>query len=202
VDSAYVINANQTEFAPASATTWLDRLLQRWRARMALRELPTVTNLLDIGTHDGTVFRLTGASGVGIDPQLVGTSALPRVTFVKGRFPADLPAMPAATFDAATALAVAEHVPEAELATWATVLARLMTPNGVLVLTVPAPAVDVILHVLMRLRLVAGMEAHQHHGFRPGHLDAIFAAPMWRRRKHRRFQLGLNHLYVFERIAE
>ena len=202
MDSAYIINANQTESAPACATTWLDRLLQRWRIRLALRELPEVTNLLDIGTHDGTMFRLSGASGIGIDPQLVDALELPGVTFVNGFFPADLPAMPGATFDAATALAVAEHVPEAELDTWATVLARLMTPNAVLVLTVPAPAVDVILHVLMRLHLVAGMEAHQHHGFRPHYLDTVFAAPLWRRRKHRRFQLGLNHLYVFERMAD
>jgi Methyltransferase domain len=202
VDSVYVVNANQTKNSPACATTWLDRLLQRWRVRLALRELPEVTNLLDIGTHDGTVFRLSGASGVGIDPQLVGGLALPGVTFVNGCFPADLPATPAAAFDAATALAVAEHVPEAELAAWATALARLMTPDAVLVLTVPAPAVDVILHVLMRLRLVAGMQAHQHHGFRPCYLDTVFAAPLWRRRKHRRFQLGLNHLYVFERTAD
>ena len=54
----------------------------------------------------------------------------------------------------------------------------------------------------MRLHLVAGMEAHQHHGFQPHYLDTVFAAPQWRRRKHRRFQLGLNHLYVFERTAD
>jgi hypothetical protein len=50
---------------------------------------------------------------------------------------------------------------------------------------------------------------HQHHGSRPyyldtvfDYLDTVFAAPLWRRRKHRRFQLGLNHLYVFEHMAD
>jgi hypothetical protein len=167
---------------------------------MALGELPRTPRLLDIGTHDGTMFRLSGATGVGIDPELIEGPALPGVTLVKGFFPVDLPVLPEGTFDAATALAVVEHVPEPDLGTWAKVLAQLMAPNGVLVITVPSPTVDVLLHVLIRLRLIAGIEAHQHHGFRPGDLDDIFTAPLWRRRTHRRFQLGLNHLYVFERL--
>ena len=64
--------------------TSLDRLLQRWRVRMALRELRGVTRILDIGTHDGMLFRLTGASGIGIDPELVKSPDLPGVTFVPG----------------------------------------------------------------------------------------------------------------------
>ena len=179
--------------------TWLDRRLQRWRVRMALRELPPVTRLLDIGTHDGTMFRLAGAGGVGIDPELVEAPELPGVTFVRGFFPADLPPLPDGPFEAATALAVVEHVPGTELATWAKVLAQVMVPNAVLVLTVPAPAVDLLLHALIRLHLIAGIEAHQHHGFRPRDLEDIFTAPLWRQRTHRRFELGLNHLYVFER---
>ncbi len=179
--------------------TWLDRLLQRWRTRVALREVPRGARVLDIGTHDGALFRLARVSGVGIDPELTATAPVPGVALVRGAFPADLP--PQQPFDAATALAVVEHVPDEDLAGWAKALAELIVPGGVLVITVPAPAVDTILHVLMRLRLVAGIEAHQHHGFRPSDLDAVFAAPLWRRTKHRRFELGLNHLYVFERGA-
>jgi hypothetical protein len=167
---------------------------------MALRELPPVSDLLDIGTHDGTMLRLTKARGIGIDPELAAPPTLPGVTFIRGFFPVDLPALADGTFGAATALAVVEHVPETELATWAKVLAQLMTPRAVLVLTVPAPAVDLLLHALIRLRLISGIEAHQHHGFKPADLDTIFTAPLWRCRKHRRFQLGLNHLYVFERL--
>lgn len=182
--------------------TWLDQFLQRWRIRVALRELPRVTRLLDIGTHDGTLFRLTGAAGVAIDPELIEAQPLPGVTFIKGLFPMDLPALPDELFDAATALAVVEHVPEDELPTWAKSLAEMMSPGGVMIITVPAPTVDKILHVLMGLHLIAGIEAHQHHGFQPGDLDSIFTAPLWQRRKHLRFQLGLNHLYVFERSRD
>jgi hypothetical protein len=179
--------------------TWLDEFLQQWRIRIALSELPPVPRVLDIGTRDGTLFRLAGASGVGIDPELADAPAPPGVTLVKGLFPVDLPKLPGGSFDAATALAVVEHVPDDELVAWPAALGHLMASGGVLVITVPTPTVDTILHMLMRLHMVAGMEAHQHHGFRPGALDAIFAAPMWRRRKHRTFELGLNNLYVFER---
>jgi 2-polyprenyl-3-methyl-5-hydroxy-6-metoxy-1,4-benzoquinol methylase len=181
--------------------TWLDRTLQRWRIRMAQRELPTGARILDIGTYDGSLFRQMRAGGVGIDPELVETAPPPGVTLVKGFFPADLPALPDESFDAATALAVIEHIPEGDLPTWAKELGRLVAPKGVLVMTVPAPAVDKILHVLIRLHLADGMEAHQHHGFQPDSLDDLFTAPLWRRTKHRAFQLGLNHLYVFERTS-
>jgi SAM-dependent methyltransferase len=192
----------EAQKATPQPTTWLDRFLQRYRIRMAVRELPNVTRLLDIGTHDGALFRLTGAAGLGIDPELIDVPPLPGVTMVHGLFPDDVPPLPDEPFDAAVALAVFEHIPEDELSTWAKALAELLEPGGRLVITVPAPTVDQMLHVLIRLRLIAGIEAHQHHGFQPADLETIFSAPRWRRHKHRRFQLGLNHLYVFERTSD
>lgn len=179
--------------------TWLDRYLQRWRIRMARRELPSGARVLDIGTHDGELFRSAQVGGLGIDPELIETASLPGVTLVKGFFPDDLPELPEESFGAATALAVIEHIPEGDLPTWAKEMARLVAPKGVLVITVPSPTVDKILHVLIRLHLADGMEAHQHHGFQVGSLDGVFTAPLWQRTKHRTFQLGLNNLFVFER---
>jgi len=183
--------------------TWLDQHLGQRRLRMALPELPPGGRVLDIGTHDGTLFRLSGARGAAIDPELTcSTTAVPGVAMVKGLFPADMSALPDGPYDAVTALAVIEHVPEDELADWSSALEKLLDPGGRLIITVPAPAVDMILHLLIGLRLASGIEAHQHYGFRPADLEAIFAPPQWRLRRHRRFEVGLNHLYVFERAAE
>ena len=180
--------------------TWVDLLLQRWRIRKARRELPAGARLLDIGTYDGTLFRVTRMRGVGIDPALRIDAAAPDgVVLVRGAFATDLPDEPAGAFDAAAALAVVEHVPEPELEGWSQALARLVRPGGVLVITVPSPAVDNILHVLIRLHLVGGMEAHQHHGFEPDDLVRVFAAPAWQLVKRQHFQLGLNNLFVFRR---
>ncbi|HEX6524604.1 MAG TPA: class I SAM-dependent methyltransferase [Streptosporangiaceae bacterium] len=179
--------------------TWLDRFLQKWRIREARHELPPGARVLDIGTYDGTLFRLTRAHGVGIDPELAAVTSIPGTTLVKGSFPKDLPSLPDESFDAVTALAIIEHVAQNELLAWPETIARLVVPNGLLIITVPSPTVDTILHVLMRFNLVAGMAAHQHHRFQLSSLDHIFTAPLWQRARHRTFQLGLNHLYVFER---
>jgi predicted deacetylase len=41
------------------------------------------------------------------------------------------------------------------------------------------------------------MEAHQHHGFEPEDVLRYFTAPRWRLAHRKRFQLGLNNLFVF-----
>ena len=180
--------------------TRLDLLLQRWRIRKAQPEIPAGGRLLDIGTHDGALFRMAAVRGVGIDPVLRDDAKAPEgVILVRGQFPDDVPDEPAGGFDAAAALAVVEHVPQDELEKWSDALARLVRPGGVVVITVPSPAVDHILHVLIRLRLIAGMEAHQHHGFEPDDLLRLLAPPQWHLAKRKSFQLGLNNLFVFRR---
>jgi len=180
------------------ALTPADRILQRWRIRKALPWIPPGSRVLDVGCADGALMRLAGPrvrSGVGIDPAATATSD-DGFESRTGTFPDAVRA--GETFDAIVMLAVVEHVPADELSAWSSACTELLRPDGQLVITVPSPTVDHLLHWGMRLRLLAGMDAHHHHGFTPDDVPAIFGGRL--KLIHRsRFQLGLNNLFVFRR---
>jgi hypothetical protein len=73
----------------------------------------------------------------------------------------------------------------------------LLVPGGVVIVTVPSPAVDGILHLLQRGRLVAGIATHQHHGADPASIADALGAEALTLVARRTFQLGLNNLFVF-----
>lgn len=203
---------------------FVDRLLQFWRIAQAARFIPSGARLLDVGCADGALFRALGsrlAEGLGLDPALTseaersateerddgpeprtegrGSMRPPRPSFrlMRGTFPEAAPAQTG--FDVITALAVLEHVPELELGRFAAGCAERLAPSGRLILTVPSPRVDALLRVLKRLRLIDGQALEQHHGFDPARTPALFQAVGLRLAHHHRFQLGLNHLFVFEK---
>jgi 2-polyprenyl-3-methyl-5-hydroxy-6-metoxy-1,4-benzoquinol methylase len=178
----------------------LDRLLQRLRIAKAARHIPHGARVLDVGCGDGALFRvlrgrITG--GVGIDPDLAGAQAADGVELVRGRFPEDLHV--AGTFDAITMLAVFEHLEDDAQLRAARACAALLRPGGALVMTVPEPVVDRIVHALARVGLVAGMALHEHHGFDARRTPDRFAGTALRLEHHERFELGVNNLFVFRR---
>ncbi len=178
----------------------LDRWLQRWRIRRARPHIPAGARVLDVGCADGALFRVLGAriaGGVGLDPALGRPQEMGNVRLLRGRFPEGAPL--GDRFDVLTMLAVFEHVPEANRALIAQACAECLMPGGHLIATVPSPLVDRILAVLKRLRLVDGLALEQHHGFNPGLMPRIFAPAGFRLVRHRRFQFGLNHLFVFRK---
>jgi 2-polyprenyl-3-methyl-5-hydroxy-6-metoxy-1,4-benzoquinol methylase len=154
--------------------------------------------VLDVGCADGALFRLGQAriaSGVGIDIRESDTWAGDGYERRVGTFPDAL--RPDERFDAVVMLAVVEHLPDQELARWAAAVPPILQPNGRVVITTPSPAVDHILHAGIRLKVIDGMEADEHHGFDPGDVPAIFSRAGLRLERRRRFELGLNHLFVF-----
>ncbi len=156
--------------------------------------------LLDVGCADGALFRALAeriVDGIGIDPDLDRETRWAGVRLIPGRFPDDLPEV--GTFDVITMLAVFEHLDHGQQERAALACARLLNPGGVLVLSVPEAVVDRIVHVLSWLHVLDGMSVHEHHGFRAGDTPRAFAATGLVPMHHGRFQLGLNHVFVFAR---
>jgi SAM-dependent methyltransferase len=178
----------------------LDRLLQRWRISKARPYVAPGARLLDIGCADGEIFRRISSvgEGVGIDPDLPqATLKLPNAILLKGLFPDVLP--DERPFDVITLLAVLEHVPPEAQHALAQACAGHLKQGGHLVITVPSPFVDHILKVLRFCRLIHGMALEQHYGYDPRQTATLFAVGGLELLRARRFQLGLNHLFVFKK---
>jgi len=178
----------------------LDRLIQRMRMRQALRFVPAKARVIDVGAHEGELFQAIGERlerGFGIEPLRQTELQGDRFVVVPGYFPAARPADEG--WNAVTMLAVLEHIPATGQPALAAACHALLAPGGRVIITVPAKAVDHILAVLRWLRLIDGMSLEEHYGFEPADTEKIFGAPGFRLMHRSRFQLGLNHLYVFER---
>ena len=178
----------------------IDRWIQSYRFNVASRHVPSGVRVLDVGSSDGAFFRHLGSrlgAGVGIDEDVEQNIDFDNFSLVQGRFPDDLPAGEA--FDAIVMLAMLEHVQPEHQPALASACFDHLKPGGRVVLTVPAPFVDRILEALVKLRLIDGMAVHQHYGFRPEKTPGIFGPVGFELEKHRRFQLGLNHLFVLRR---
>jgi SAM-dependent methyltransferase len=178
----------------------LDMYLRDVRIAKARRYVGHGDVVVDVGCADGTMFeRWSGTIGYGygVDPTLAEKRETSRYVLYPGVFP---DALPEVRCDAITMLAVLEHIPANRQAELAAACHRMLNPGGRVILTVPSPKVDDILAVLGRLRLIEGMSLEEHYGFDPSHTVEIFAAPRFRLMRHRRFQLGLNNLFVFEKL--
>lgn len=176
----------------------VDRLLQRWRMRMAAPYVRDGGRVLDIGCYDGALIdylRPRVADAVGIDPL-----ATPRqegsVTILRGRVPGDA-RLEVGSFDCVTMLAALEHFDDPNAVSEDCF--RLLRPGGRLVLTVPHSVVDHIVSMLVRLGIADGMDLEAHHGYDVRMTEPMFKRAGFRLVAKRSFELGLNRLYVFEK---
>ena len=180
---------------------FLDRYLQSARIKRGRPFVKQGDVVVDVGCADGAMFKewqgLIGR-GVGVDPALEKHEAGPNYELCPGVFPEAVPAGVEA--DLITMFAVLEHMQPDHQAEVASAAARMLKPGGRVVITVPSPQVDRILHVLSALRLVDGIAVHEHYGFRPDNVPAIFSAPAFKLERWQRFQFGLNNLFVFVKV--
>lgn len=168
--------------------------------RVAARWIPEGSRVLDIGCHQGEFLKMLGkkiAPSVGIDPLLQLGADSKGHQLISMEFQSALP-FEDRSFDVIVLLASIEHMQQKSDV--AKESGRLLRTGGRVVITVPSPFVDRILSLLLVFRIVDGMSLEEHHGFSPEDLPAIFIPEGFRVKRRRRFQLGLNNLYVFERV--
>lgn len=156
--------------------------------------------VIDVGAHRGELFHALGRrlqAGFGIEALPGCECQAEKFSIHCGMFPHTKP--DTKDWDAITMFAVLEHIPRTEHGALAAACHDLLRPGGRVVITVPSNSVDPILSALRALRLIDGMSLEEHYGFEVSEVPVIFAPPRFRMREHRRFQLGLNHLFVFEK---
>ena len=181
----------------------LDRFIQNWRMRKALRYVGVHARVIDIGAHHGELFQALGnrlQTGFGIEPIINTPIKSYAYVIHPGFFPAVRP--PDGEWDAIVMLAVLEHVPRADQIALVKACHELLKIGGRVIITVPSEAVDGILAILKFMRLIDGMSLEEHFGFKPDETPRLFSLPKFKLIQHERFQMGLNHLYVFEKTAE
>ena len=180
----------------------LDRFLQHWRIARARPFVRKGEVVVDVGCADGEMLKAWQGHikyGYGVDPRVEERTETPGYVLLPGLFPDALP--PGTTCDVITMLAVLEHLQPEDQAKLAQDCHNTLNPGGRVVLTVPSPQVDHIIHFLGRLGVLDGMMTHEHYGFDVNQTPSLFPAPLFRMVERKRFQLGLNNLFVFERSA-
>ena len=160
-------------------------------------------NVFDIGCDEGYLLNKLSTNIKrydGVYPRLNTTIISESSELKTGFFPSVVEERQMqGAYDAIFALAVFEHFSEHDLRQSVTVIAKMLTPSGRLIITIPHPFVDKILEVLMFFRLIEGQSFDEHHGFDPEALLIYFSETL-KLVKRERFQFGLNNIFIFERF--
>lgn len=170
-----------------TGTTGLNRYFERSSVQQALPFLWPGDRVLEAGTHHGEfleAFADHGEGSVGLDPYVspcwTSTFALTR-----GDFPEAVAGL--GRFDAIVMMSTLHHTSRDQLAAWASTIAYLLEPGGRFIATIPSRFVSYALH------------GDIDHVADPQHALAAMTGAGLFLKAHRRFQFGLNNLYVFQR---
>ncbi len=179
-----------------------DIYLQTQRMKRASAYIPRNSIVADVGCRDGSLFEYLGDAlgfGYGFDPYLDTVIEAERYVlnpcaFVPEKVSPD-------SLDCVTMLAVLEHLDAAAIDDVFKASVRALRTNGRIVITVPDARVDYILNALERFGIIEGQSLEEHHGYDVGLTRQIFERDgLFGLVAHKRFQFGLNNLFVFKKL--
>lgn len=177
---------------------FMDRLLQKWRIKIASPWAPLNGTILDIGCHQGELLDSLGNSikqSFGYDPTYLASNKNLRHVFFSEQFKEN-PNLHN-FIDAVFLLAVLEHVDDK--LSLISGITKTLKKNGIVVLTIPEKKTDHIINFLISIRVLDGMAIEEHHGFNPKLTRPLFENNGYSLIFHKKFQLGFNNLFVFKK---
>lgn len=178
-----------------------DIYLQKQRIKKASEYIPTSAVVADVGCRDGALFEFLGdrlGFGYGFDPYLDHVVEGRNYVLEPSYF--ELGKVSPLSLDCVSMLAVLEHLEGPAIESVLEASAFALKSRGRIVITVPDAKVDYILNVLEFLRIIEGQSLEEHHGYDARLTRRIFEkGGVFELLVHKRFQFGLNNLFVFEK---
>ena len=177
-------------------STRLDRFIRWWRTQKALPYLRGKKVVCDLGCgRNGTLLKTLEKDlerGWGLDYGVDESAGTNKITLKTVDVSGPLP-LPDNSVDAASSLAVLEHVEDYETSikeAW-----RILKPGGVFVATTPRPQGRRLLEWLGRNRLIDGREIDEHKRyFDKGMLVGAFQKAGFKNIKYQPFEFGFNQV--------
>ena len=166
--------------------------LESWRRK---KVLPYIRGrLLDVGCGFNNLVRSYSGPGIGVD-----VFPWPGIDVRIGDA-AHLPFGPE-SFDTVTIIAALNHIPNRDFALRE--MRRVLRPGGRLVLTMIGPLTGVIAHLLFRQdeHVRGGMVEGERQGLRRRDVHRALSAAGFTLTHAESFQLGLNRVYVGEKVS-
>lgn len=183
---------------------FLDKLTCRCRLSMAAKYIATNDVVLDFGcgvqqyllNWGKDKFRL----GYGLDYD-VKDSQRGNIQLINYKFQGRLP-FEESFFDKVFLLAVLEHIEEKDAPGLFSEFSRVLKTNGRIIITIPTLRGKAVLELLaLKLRILSFEEISDHKHYYSGReISDLAAANRLRMVCGKLFQLGMNSLYVLEKV--